>query len=142
MRNMLQVNCIFIYQRERFCLVPRLHLFLNGRGIYAAATQPDLISAAQTVDVSPASVSLLLTLVSCYLGWLAVFFWKHNTDFRQMIEEQTSLDFRIKQLISVRVIHHILVTGNIWPLCTSWEFLRIQPFLFFCLPLQWVFAHS
>lgn len=55
---------------------------------FMAATQPGLISAAQSVDVSPASVSLLLTLVSCSnLGWLAVFFWKHNTDFRQMIEE-------------------------------------------------------
>lgn len=114
--------------------MPRLHLCLNGSGIYAAAIQPDLISVAQSVDVSPASALLLLTLVSCSnLGWLAVFFLKHIIDFRQMIEEPTSLDFPIKQLISVRVIHHFLVTGNIWPLCTSWEFLRIQ-FFFFFLP--------
>lgn len=40
---------------------------LNGGGIYKASICPDLVSAVQSADVSPASVSLLLTLLSSSL---------------------------------------------------------------------------
>lgn len=93
--------------------------------------QPKVLMSAQPQYYS--------SLHCCHTGFIcgvvAAFALQLKMGCRQAIEKATSPDFTVKLSVFNWVICCFPITGNIWPLCTTWERLRIWSH-YFCLPLQ------